>query len=188
MLRKTILLFIPLCILSGLAYGQTQEAKNLIAAPVPVNMYIDDPRLIGNATHEVVFWEIYELSLYAEDQPFSGSPPYALEIEYKQGFTADIIADKSIALIREQEYSNEMRLAEWHSQLMDIFPDVSKGTVLTGIYTDDKQTAFYCDGEYVGKIKDPEFGQYFFNIWLGEDSTEPRLRRELIGSESVSED
>lgn len=150
-----------------------------------VTKYMDQGQLIGNATHEVVFWDIYDLSLYAEKIPFLGSPPYVLEIAYKKGFSSDSIADRSIALMREQNYGDELRLAEWHSQLMDIFPEVSKGTVLTGVYTADMQTAFYCDGMFIGQINDPEFGKYFFNIWLGEDSGDPRLRRELIGTDAV---
>ncbi|MBT5332203.1 MAG: hypothetical protein HOL48_10535 [Porticoccaceae bacterium] len=186
---KTINTALLFSLIGGFCVAQPQIEEISFAAPQdPVGMYMDEARLIGSATHEVVFWDIYDLTLYAEERPFMGSPPYALEIAYNKGFTADLIADKSIALIREQNFDDEMRLAEWHSQLINIFPDVSKGTVLTGIYTDEKETAFYCDGEYIGEIKDPEFGLYFFNIWLGEDSSEPKLRRELIGSESVDSD
>lgn len=162
----------------------------MVQAPALINKYIQEAKLIGSATHEIAFWDIYDLALYAEKYPFTGTeqPPYALEIIYNRGFSGDLIADKSISLIREQDFEDELRLAEWHSQLVKIFPDVSKGTILTGVYTEEMYTAFYCDGEYLGHIKDPEFGKHFFNIWLGEDSTEPKLRRELIGSESVSSD
>lgn len=162
------------------------EQMSFVSTQDLVTLYMENARLIGSATHEIAFWDIYDLSLYAEERPFVGAPPYALEIAYKKGFTAEHIADKSIALIRQQNYKDEMRLAEWHSQLVTIFPDVSKGTVLTGIYTDKMETAFYCDGEYIGQIKDPEFGRYFFNIWLGENSTEPKLRQELIGSQNAT--
>lgn len=178
---------VSLASLSCFAQQQTEQ-MGLVSIEDLVSRYMDDGMLIGSATHEIAFWDIYDLTLYAEDHPFTGSPPYALEIAYQKGFRADLIADKSIALIREQNYTDEMRLAEWHSQLVTIFPDVSKGTVITGIYTEEMETAFYCDGMYIGQIKDPEFGQYFFNIWLGEDSTEPKLRQKLIGSESASSD
>ena len=186
---KIITATLLLCMVSFSCFAQEQsERADFASTQHLASSYMDDAMLIGSATHEIAFWDIYDLTLYAKDRPFKGAPPYVLEIAYQKGFSADLIADKSIALIRAQDFGDEMRLAEWHSQLVSIFPDVSKGTVLTGIYTDDMKTDFYCDGMYIGQIKDPEFGQYFFNIWLGEDSTEPKLRQELIGSQSVSSD
>jgi hypothetical protein len=32
-----------------------------------------------------------------------------------------------------------------------------------------------------GSIDDVELGRLFFDIWLGDDTSEPRLRRELLG-------
>jgi hypothetical protein len=34
----------------------------------------------------------------------------------------------------------------------------------------------------VGVIRDAEFSRRFFNIWLGEKTSEPKLRAQLIGS------
>lgn len=183
--QSKLILLTCAVLLASPCLSQPESEGAKLSSRQLVELYVGEARLIGRATLEVVFWDHYDLSLYAAQQPFQGKPPYALEFEYKKGFSTDFIADKSITLIRQQNFQDEIRLAQWHSQLMDIFPDVSKGTVITSIYNTDMQTFFYCDGIYIGQINDPDFSQYFFNIWLGEEASEPGLRRKLIGEDNA---
>ena len=153
-----------------------------------VGRYLDSVHRVGSGTYEVAFWEIYDVTLYAEREPFNYEPPYALAIVYKRSFTGKNIADRSAELIREQGFSDEMRLAGWHNQMVNIFPDVEESTELVGVFTNERHARFYFDGEYIGSIRDPEFGEYFFNIWLGAKTRADKLRRELLGSQSASVD
>ena len=62
-----------------------------------------------------------------------------------------------------------------------IFPDVTAGTCLTGVYDAHGATVFYLSGKMIGHIDDPEFGKRFFAIWLGDKTSQPALRAQLLG-------
>ena len=62
-----------------------------------------------------------------------------------------------------------------------LFPDVHKGDTLTGVYTRKGTTIFYKNGKKLETINDPEFGRAFFGIWLSENTSEPDLRKQLLG-------
>jgi hypothetical protein len=81
----------------------------------------------------------------------------------------------------KQGFTDEVTLADWNSQMKAIFPDVKAGTVLTAISQPGKQTTFYDGATIIGSIKGDDFGKAFFGIWLAEKTSEPKLRRALLG-------
>ena len=42
-------------------------------------------------------------------------------------------------------------------------------------------STFLFNGNAIGTIGDPQFGEDFAGIWLSPDTTRPALRRQLIG-------
>ena len=38
------------------------------------------------------------------------------------------------------------------------------------------------NGKPIGDVRDAEFNRLFFGIWLSSKSSEPKMRRELIGA------
>ena len=139
-------------------------------------------KLVNEANFSYILWKVYDIALFAESGKFDHEPPFALRLTYLRKVSGTSIADRSSKLIREQGVEDEIRIAGWHSQMDAIFPDVEEGDTLSGLYTENKETVFFYNGEPIGRIKDPLFGQYFFGIWLGEDTAEPSLRAQLIGS------
>jgi hypothetical protein len=63
-----------------------------------------------------------------------------------------------------------------------IFPDVDKGSEITGIRTDTTATLFFHNGLEIGRIDDPNFTNAFFKIWLGPQTSAPDLRKKLLGA------
>lgn len=140
-------------------------------------------KLVGEAEYSYMFWRAYDIALFDDSDHFDGEkPPYALRLKYMRDFSGASIADQSSKLIRKQGMDDEIRLAGWHAQMDQIFPDVESGDTLSGLYSENKETIFFYNGEAIGRIQDPLFGQYFFGIWLGENTTEPKLRKQLIGT------
>lgn len=137
--------------------------------------------VVGRGVLSYAFWDIYEATLFAPEGVWNSSKPFALSIEYFRALKGKEIADRSVQEIRQQGFTNEVTLAAWNSQMKAIFPDVKKGTVLTAVYMPDKQTTFYNGAEIIGVIKDDDFGKSFFGIWLAEKTSEPTLRRALLG-------
>ncbi|MCX7160235.1 MAG: chalcone isomerase family protein [Proteobacteria bacterium] len=62
-----------------------------------------------------------------------------------------------------------------------LFPDVSKGTTLTGLNVPGKGARFFHDGRPLGEIAGTEFARAFFSIWLDPQSSAPALRSALMG-------
>ncbi len=180
-LRRCTILLIALA-LSPIALAQ-DEARALLQTVL--GEHIETPTLVGQTTFKVAFWKIYNISLYTDSTNFNDEAPYALEIEYLRDFSGEAIAEKSVQLILDQGFEEGERLDLWQQQMTEVFPDIDKGTVLTGIHTRERTSVFYGDGKYLGVIEDPEFGQYFFGIWLAEDTSEPNMRTDLLGSESL---
>ncbi len=146
------------------------------------NNYVPDLKKIGSGTLSYLFWDIYIAELYAPKGLWSNKPPFALKLTYLRHIKGDDIADQTITEIRKQGFTNEILLAKWHTQLKKIFPNVDHNTTLIGVYTSDEQTIFYHNHSKIGTINDPLFSAYFFNIWLGDQTTAPILREQLLGT------
>lgn len=155
----------------------------LLLTPLNANAegFIPNAKLVGEGKLKYFVWHIYDASLYAEGE-FSFDKPFYLTLNYKRNLDGEKIADRSAEEIRGLSFKDEVKLAGWHSQMRDIFPDVNDGSTLTGVYQPNKLTEFYYGDQLVGTIKDPEFGKWFFGIWLNENTSEPELRKQLLGA------
>ena len=143
--------------------------------------HVPDAKIVGKARMSVFLWDVYDAVLYAPRGTWSKDKPFALKLNYLRRLNGKKIADRSAEEIRGQGFSNELKLATWHAQMRKIFPDVENGEAITGVFTDNGEALFYKDNNEIGRIADPEFSRAFFGIWLDEKTSEPALRRELLG-------
>lgn len=143
--------------------------------------YIPNAEKVGTGRLSVVFWDVYDATLYAPNGKWDAHKPYALSIRYFREIEGGDIADRSAEEIRKQGFSDEATLSQWQTQMRNIFPGVRSGSELTAVYTAQQSTNFYADGKPIGSIKNPEFSMHFFNIWLSEKTSEPELRKKLLG-------
>lgn len=146
-----------------------------------VNQHMPDAKKVGEGRFSFVFWDVYDATLYAPNGKWSPERPYALSIRYFREINGADIADRSIEEIKKQGFSDVKSLEDWHKQMLAIFPDVKDGTELTALFTSNKKTTFYHNGKLIAVIKDPLFGKYFFDIWLSDKTSEPALRKALLG-------
>lgn len=157
----------------------------LNTAPVFASDYIEDKvpnaKTVGEGRLTYMLWDVYDAVLYAPNGKFEPQKPFALSLTYLRDLSGKKIADRSVEEMRNQGFKDEIRLAAWHTQMTNIFPDVSEGVSLTGLYTDNGESIFYKNGIEVGRIKDKEFGKYFFDIWLNKKTSAPDLRANLLG-------
>lgn len=145
-----------------------------------LNQHIPEPQKVGEGSLTYLFWHVYDATLYASDGHWQPEQPHALSLTYQRALEGKQIADRSIEEMRRQGINDELKMASWHRQLTKILPDVDEGTVLTGIYTEAKTTVFYQSDTKLGEIDDPDFGKHFFAIWLGENTSAPNLRKQLL--------
>ncbi len=168
-MRNPIYMLMVVCMLAGTPAWAT------------IKGYMPDVEKVGSARLTVFLWDVYDATLYAENGSWNADRPYALTLHYLRTIEGVDIADRSAEEMRKLGFSDEVKLAAWHAQMRDIFPNVVPGTELTGMYVPDEATYFYQGDTLIGTVRDPEFGNWFFGIWLSEKTPEPELRRQLLG-------
>ncbi|MBN8531034.1 MAG: chalcone isomerase family protein [Alphaproteobacteria bacterium] len=161
----------------ALMTGQAQAS----GAPEYVAPHVRSAQEVGAGRLTYLMWDVYDATLFAPEGKWQPQRPYALTLTYLRELEGKAIADRSIEEIRRQGGHDEVTLAAWHSQLRAIFPDVRPRVSLTGIYTEKGETIFFENGRKIGHLLDPEFSRAFFAIWLGEKTSEPALREQLLG-------
>ncbi len=179
LLRDACLCFV---ILFGFLSAQPASAQS---APDYLRAILLDARLQGSGTFTWFGLKIYTAELWSEksgvmpDQLTTNS--FALDLHYARTLNGEKIAVASIDEIKKLRIGNPAKHAAWLTSMKSLFPDVEKGTHLTGIYAPGKATQFFRDGKLIGEIEDPEFGPAFFAIWLDKKTSEPKLRLSLLG-------
>ncbi|MDI9349528.1 MAG: chalcone isomerase family protein [Candidatus Symbiobacter sp.] len=148
--------------------------------------HVPNAAMVGRGELSFLMMNVYQATLYAPHGKWERTKPFALSIEYRRDIAGKDIAHRSVYEIRKQGFTDEMKLADWHEKMNKIFPDVKDGTILTAIYLPgyqnlSDQTLFYQGEAMIDVVKDDMFGRYFFNIWLGEKSSAPKLRLALLG-------
>ena len=146
-----------------------------------IEPFVPQAKSVGEGRMSVLFWDVYDATLYATDGDLQQGKPFAIELTYLIDIEGKKIADRSAEEIRKQGFTDEIKLATWHSQMREIFPDVSEGVTLTGIYTTSGESIFLKNNKTIGKVTDPEFGKAFFDIWIGDKTSAPKLRKKLLG-------
>lgn len=144
--------------------------------------YIKNPKLVGQASFNYMFWHVYDVYLYAEDGLYFSDKPFALKLVYKRDLEGRDIALRSKQEMKKIGFKDKAVLERWHQKMIDIFPDVSNGSELVGIYTKDKKSIFFDKNKKIGEESDPDFGKWFFAIWLSEKNLYPKLNKQLLGN------
>jgi hypothetical protein len=155
-------------------------SPQLFADLTVAEKYISNAELVGKARFKVLFWSVFDAKLYAQNANFNPEQPFALSLSYLREIQGSEIVAKSISEMQAQNEFSKVELAEWKTRLSDIIPDVGSNTTITGIRDQAGTTLFYKNGEMIGQIENRRFTQGFFNIWLGEKTTETKLRNQLL--------
>ena len=140
--------------------------------------------VIGSGTFRWFGLKLYDATLYAE-RDFNAdnwtTEALALELAYARSLVGDKIAEASVDEMKKLGVANTAQLRAWDAAMKQVFPDVSEGTRLTGVYRPGQATRFLLNGEPIGEIADPAFGPAFFAIWLNPATSAPKLRAALFG-------
>jgi hypothetical protein len=108
--------------------------------------------------------------------------PFALELVYARKLYGKAIAERSLEEMKKVGVGTEQQQQQWLSIMLDTFPDVGADDRLTGVHNPGVGALFYMNGKLIKTINDVEFSKAFFSIWLDPKTSEPDLRRALLGS------
>lgn len=169
-----------------LASGQFSYA-NSQNAPSAITQVLSGARALGQARLTVYGFNIYDAKLWAAEGFAAvnyAQQPFALELRYLRGFSGSMIAERSLSEMRRIGVVSDEKAAQWLDNMKKTFPDVKKGDQLIGIHRPDGTASFTLNGKSIGEMRDEEFTRLFFGIWLSPNTSEPKMRNQLIGMAS----
>jgi len=175
------------CLLAGALLLATQPS---LAAETPdpgsaakpyIESLVPDARPVGSARLTWFGLRIYDAVLYASHGRYKPEQPFALELTYARDLVGKQIAERSIAEIEKQGAGTPQERAQWLATLTRLIPDVRQGDRLTGAHVGGAGLLFH-NGASLGEMGDGRLVRAFFAIWLGERSSEPALRAQLLGA------
>ncbi len=138
-------------------------------------------QMVGEARLKFLFWSVYDSRLYTADGDYqAGERPVRLDIQYLINIDSDDLVARTASEWEAQQRRHE-RQDQWLQALASLWPDVSESDTISLEIQEDNRAVFYRNGELLGSLDDPDFGQYFLDIWLSPQTTRPELRAKLLG-------
>ena len=154
------------------------------AAPAEVAAGVAGARLLGTGRLTYFGLHVYDARLWVTDG-FAADNfaklPLALELEYARALVGKLIAERSLDEMKRVGGFSDEQGQRWLAAMTQMFPDVTKGDRLTGLHRPGEAANFYLNGKVRGEVRDAEFAQRFFGIWLSPKTSEPKLRTALLG-------
>jgi hypothetical protein len=105
----------------------------------------------------------------------------ALTLTYHRALKGAAIAERSLEEMRRARTIDEVSAQRWLTAMSQCFPDVQEGDRLRGSYRPDAGIWFSHNGQARCHITDARFARQFMGIWLGDTTSAPELRAQLLG-------
>ena len=141
------------------------------------------PRLVGQQRFTYWGFEVYDASLWASAAFVAedwATQLLVLELRYLRDFKGADIAQRSIDEMQGQRALNPTQQSNWSATLQALIPNVKAGEHITGIYTPNKGMQLLHQDRVLGELRDPELAQRFLGIWLAPETSQRKLRQQLL--------
>lgn len=145
---------------------------------------LKDMKLVGQGEMHWMFWKLYDAELYTPTGSYQAAShqtanyPLALELTYARNIDKKHLLE---ATTKEWRRLNIAWHPDWLKTLTQMWPSVQAGDQLICYLDESGESIFYFNGQYLGGISDPLFGQDFLAIWLSANSHDQELKANLIG-------
>lgn len=181
-MRKFILALILVTFNQSSALANKQIVAEQWALELSETLEKNAFKPIGNTVFSFLFWDLYKSKLLTTSKQFplqSEDDKLLYEIEYFKAISAKSLVEKTVEQWQHLGYEAS-RYEPYLNKLQRIWPDINPGDKLTFVMN-NSNSAFYHNKRLVGVMGDIEFGPLFLDIWLSEKTSEPELRKELLG-------
>lgn len=176
MLKYLVYFIVAMCI-QLTAYADNGDDKHYSQLP-------SEMKPVGSAKFSLLFWDIYESTLYTHSGSYtslqSDSPVY-----FKIRYLRDISSQELIARTLEQWQHlaiPDEKIEQYSELLTDLWPDIKAGDSLALLKT-ASQSQFFFNDKAIGMVDNQQFGDDFLSIWLSTNTSQPALRRQLLGAQ-----
>ncbi len=182
--RRHALFAAATLLLQGGAPGVAAARAEGAAVPTEVADALPGAKLQGQGGLRFLGLRIYDARLWSGAQPVGADwadVPFALELQYARDLTGSKIAERSLVEMKRQGEFDAATASRWLQLLERLIPDVREGDRITGINLPGQGARFCLNGQWRGDARAPVFARMFFGIWLAPQTSEPDLRRALLG-------
>ncbi|UGA56594.1 chalcone isomerase family protein [Vibrio sp. VB16] len=145
---------------------------------------------VGEGEMTYLFWTIYQAEFYRGVEQEKDNAMIvilakdenekALKIEYFKSISKRALIDATIDQWQHLGY-RQNNIDKWAAPLERIWPDVEPGNTITIRVRKNGQSQFFFNDAPIGAIDSQDFGDAFLSIWLSENTSEPKLRQQLLG-------
>ena len=125
--------------------------------------------------------KIYQATLFSEHK--SGeifNSKFFLRINYFRDFKGKDISKISFKEMHRLNLIAKEKESFWLAWMEENIPDIKKDDVLKGVYVPEEGIMLHHNEKLVATFSDKGFARSFFLIWLHENTSEPKLRQELL--------
>jgi hypothetical protein len=155
----------------------------LLAADIALasNHLTQNLKMVGQGKMSWFFIDLYHAELYSPNGQYKHKNyPQALNITYQKDIDKDHLVSATEKEWQKLAIDNEQQPI-WLSQLNAIWPDIRKGDQLLFMVENDGSGYFYHNNQLLGAVNNPHFSEAFLSIWLSQNSSQPTLRKQLLG-------
>ena len=178
---KLIIIFLLNLFCNNYVFAQQISPENFLNFP-EINENFSKPSSLGNYNLKVWGFNVYNIQLLSETKKFSYQNKSALVINYQRDFAKKDLIQKSLEEIsRINNINDEALLKTYQKKLEEIFFEVKKGDRKTAFFDPKNGVKLYFNGKFAGTINDLVFAKRFFDIWLSDKSSYPKMTQAILG-------
>lgn len=162
--------------------GNNSSVKTLTSLPELISVGRGEMRWFG--------FLIYEATLSTSSGLFhtvDKSLPIALTLLYDKNISSEALAQRTLEEWEHLGKFNRETRQLWKQRLEQIWPNVKPGDKITTLVSKNNKTAFFHNNTLISVLDDPKFGTAFLSIWLDPNTSEPELRKKLIGKQEIDQ-
>ena len=136
--------------------------------------------LIGEGVLKVFIWDIYKLRLFSETNIYNRNETLVLEFEYLRDTSKASVIKASIVELKKLNLSNS-KLEKWKKYLEKSIKDMKEGEKAALLFKPNAGLTFFASDKFNITIDNVEFANSYIDIWLGENTARPKLRKQITG-------
>jgi hypothetical protein len=143
-----------------------------------------DFQVVGTGVLKVFFMDIYSLTLHSEESDYSVSDHFALEFDYKKSVSKRTIVDASMGELSKAPNVGPAETKAWKQILERGISDMQAGEKASVVFSKSGNVEFWSENGEAVSFQDLKFAKSFAAIWLGPQTSHPKLRLALLGINS----
>ena len=160
-------------------------ATTAATPPTEISAALPGALLQGQGRLRYFGLHIYDAALWSLAPVMPGNPldaALALEMRYARALSGGSIADRSLDEMKRVGDFSRADGQRWLDAMKQAFPDVKAGDRITGVHRPGIGAAFFVNGRATAEVRDAQFAQLFFGVWLSPRTSQPALRAALLGT------